>query len=80
MSTPIRARLEAASRKYASLCPMPIQDVRDAIALIDALRDRLKGLTDQIAASPKLKGDKRIHEAYAAAVALLERLDAESSR
>jgi hypothetical protein len=80
MTTSIRARLQAAAAKYTTLCPLPLQDVEDAIDLIDELRDCLDELTAQIAAQAPTnphRPDLRINGAFMKAMALLVRLDAE---
>jgi hypothetical protein len=80
MTTSLRARLQAAVSKRATPCLLPLQDVEDAIDLIDELRDCLNELTAQIAAQAPTdphSPDVRINDAFMKAMALLVRLDAE---
>jgi hypothetical protein len=80
MSASIRTRLQAAASQYTSVSQLSLQDVENAIDLINELRDCLNKLTAQIAGQAPTDPhapDVRINDAFMKAMALLVRLDAE---
>ena len=80
MATPkksIATRMRERCKEFTTVCILPVEDTREAVDALEALRASLKDLTDQIAATAprdELGHDFRMNDAHIKAIELLARL------